>query len=628
MRPDDGGSSRPPLPAEAGPNERTLYEVYDFQTGHRRPHRERLGHECRVRARAVGRRARHRQRAARCPRRVERPGGRGGVPDPRQARRQPRRARRGDRPDRGGARPERTDSATAARTDYVTKVRSVSLDVDPADYQRTPFTQPTQVSADLPTVLDQQKYDQAVAGARAAREQQAAAVLATFTDSMTTATKKLPVEPVRPDPGAGREPARREARADPRAAVRLDPVRLVAPAARRHRRPRPRPLDPATHITGGGRPARRHRRHRRHRPAAAARHRWRRWQPVAAGGRPTPPVLDGPVDGTTAPGGGVARSARARLDHPGPVRRAGRSGGRGRRDGRDARRWWCRGRCWAAAGCRAARRGGADARARWCATSSGGVAGRPPERGRVDRRGPLVGARRRRSGRVRPGAGPPVGDAARTGRYGVPKLGERSRRTRRAWACGRRGGQPRARRRPSVRRHRRRPPHPVRTRRPGSRAPRTPRRRCGSDPPAQPEVSRRRASMPPAATTPAAARARRPSTRRGRPGVTAGSSGSHRSAPRPRPRWPPAATTRGHDEAEHPRRVVGEHGEAGGGHDQRGGRGEHREPGHPVAHAARLVAQRHGGDGGQRPARPRRELGLRRARARPPTRRARPPAAR
>ena len=33
MRPDDGGSSRPPLPERAGPTERTLYDIYDFQTG-------------------------------------------------------------------------------------------------------------------------------------------------------------------------------------------------------------------------------------------------------------------------------------------------------------------------------------------------------------------------------------------------------------------------------------------------------------------------------------------------------------------------------------------------------------------------------------------------------------------
>ena len=33
MRPDDGGSSRPTLPEQAGPTERTLYDIYDFQTG-------------------------------------------------------------------------------------------------------------------------------------------------------------------------------------------------------------------------------------------------------------------------------------------------------------------------------------------------------------------------------------------------------------------------------------------------------------------------------------------------------------------------------------------------------------------------------------------------------------------
>ena len=395
MRPDDGGSSRPPLPAEAGPNERTLYEVYDFQTGivdltasdWATSAESVRGLSADVRGIVSALRG--------APDAWSGPAAEAAYQTPRQARRQPRRARRGDRPHRGRAH-RCHDSATAARTAYVTKVRSVSLDVDPADYQHTPFTQPTQVSADLPTVLDQQAYDQAVAGARAAREQQAAAVLATFTDSMTTATKKLPVEPSDPasvpggtgtSGGSGRPADRRW----------VDPVRVVAPAARRHGDPGPGDWTAD-------------RRHRRRRPAGRRRH--RRTTPA-----PTPtPAVAGPTRGRpwrpAAPGArrpgrrhDLARRRRrhgrraARLDrHPaGPPVRLGPAGAAAGMGGMLA------GGGAAAVLGRAGMPGGAARAGRMpgsvVSTSSGGVAGRTGTAGCVGRRGPLVGARRWRAGR-------------------------------------------------------------------------------------------------------------------------------------------------------------------------------------------------------------------------------------
>ena len=203
MRPDDGGSSRPPLPERAGPTERTLYDIYDFQTGIV----DLTAGDWATSAESVrGLAAEVRGIVAALQ----------GAPDAwagpaataayqslgRLAANLDVHAEKIDRIEAGLK--SAHDSVVTARTDYVTKVRSVSLAVDQADFQRAPVRPPAQASPDLPTVLDRPAYDRAVADAKAAREQQAAAVLATFTESMTTATKKLPVEPAEQTPVPGR----------------------------------------------------------------------------------------------------------------------------------------------------------------------------------------------------------------------------------------------------------------------------------------------------------------------------------------------------------------------------------------------------------------------------------------
>ena len=289
MRPDDGGSSRPPLPEQAGPTERTLYDIYDFQTGivdltagdwaTSAESVRGLSDEVRGIVTALQ-----------------------GAPDAwtgpaaaaayqslgRLAASLDVHAEKIDHIEAGLK--SAYDSVTTARTDYVTKVRSVSLDVDQGDYQRAPVRQPAQTSPDLPTVLDRPAYDRAVADARAAREQQAAAVLATFTDSMTTATKKLPVEPAEQTPVPGRlhRGDRRNGRYRwGRQEADGDPVH----ARRWWRwwwrrwwwwRPHSRPLDPAAH----GRWRRLPGRHRRLPGAPTTRRSRGRARPVAAGRRP------------------------------------------------------------------------------------------------------------------------------------------------------------------------------------------------------------------------------------------------------------------------------------------------------------------------------------------------------
>ena len=414
MRPDDGGSSRPPLPAEAGPNERTLYEVYDFQTGIV----DLTASDWATSAESVRGLSADVRGIVSALR---------GAPDAwsgpaadaayqtlgKLADNLDGHAEEIDRIEAGltGAH----DSATAARTAYVTKVRSVSLAVDPADYQHTPFTQPTQVSADLPTVLNQQAYDQAVAGARAAREQQAAAVLATFTDSMTTATKKLPVEPSDPasvpggtgtSGGSGRPATGRGS--TPSGSSHLPPGGTGDPG----------PGDrPPTDITGGddlpgdddtggtdtdtgGGGA-------------------NPWPPVD----PLPPVLDGPVDGTTSPGGGGgtvgalpgSTTAGGSAGQVGPAGAAAGMGGMLAGGGAAA----VLGRAGMPGGAAAGRMPGSVV-----STSSGGVAGRTGSAAAsagAGRASVLAGGGQ--GGAARGGAAG-RGSAVRTGRYGVPKLGE------------------------------------------------------------------------------------------------------------------------------------------------------------------------------------------------------------
>ncbi len=292
MRPDDGGSIRPPLPEQAGRAERTLYEIYDVQTGIV----DLTAADWATSAESVrGLSAEVRGIVTALQ----------GAPDAwsgpaaeaayqtlgKLAANLDVHAEKIDGIEAGLK--SAYDSVTAARADYVTKVRSVSLDVDPAGYQRPPVQAPAQAPPDLPTVLDRPAFDQAVAAAGAAREQQAAAVLATFTDSMTTATKKLPVEPADRTPvpdgstgGTGGTGGTGRGGSRPGGTAYAPPTGVGDPA-----------WDPATtgdgDVPGGTDPG--------GGDTGDTGGTGTGTQPPVAGG--TTPVLDGPVDGTTTPGG-------------------------------------------------------------------------------------------------------------------------------------------------------------------------------------------------------------------------------------------------------------------------------------------------------------------------------------
>ena len=138
MRPDDGGSSRPPLPEQAGHHERTLYETYEVQTGIV----DLTATEWATSAESVrGLSAEVRGIVAALQ----------GAPDAwsgpaadaayqtlgKLAANLDVHAEKIDGIEAGLK--SAYDSVTTARTDYLTKVRSVSLYVDVADYQRTRF---------------------------------------------------------------------------------------------------------------------------------------------------------------------------------------------------------------------------------------------------------------------------------------------------------------------------------------------------------------------------------------------------------------------------------------------------------------------------------------------------------
>ncbi len=150
MRPDDGGSVRPALPEQAGHSERTLHEIYDFQTGivdltasdWATSAESVRGLSAEVRGIVTALR---------------------GAPDawsgPAADAAYQTLGKLADNLDVHAEDIDRIeagltsayDSVATARTAYVTRVRSISLDVDEGDYQRTPFRQPAQASPDLPT---------------------------------------------------------------------------------------------------------------------------------------------------------------------------------------------------------------------------------------------------------------------------------------------------------------------------------------------------------------------------------------------------------------------------------------------------------------------------------------------
>ena len=370
------------------------------------------------------------------------------------------------------------DAVVDARTAYVTAVRSISLDVDEQDFMRTPFMQRTgPVVADLPATLDQRAYDAAVADAKAQREAEALKVLQSFDGSMTEATKKLPVDPDDDPVSGGGTPRwwrhrwrRHRRRLDP-VRGRLRPARSVA-AAPVARAPGSSPSRRRTEAPTGRGPSRTptDRADRLPRLGVGA----TRCSTARAPARPAPVAARCPaarLDGHLGDAGRWRRDRRGSRGRHGRHARRGRGrgahgprgvhGGRGSRttrrrrrhrrlDGRRSGGW--RDRCRP----HGHRRRGAQGAAR-CSPGGG--------------QGPAGRASAARGG----------GGAARAGRYGVPRLGERSRH-----GCRGRG---RRRRWPRVT-HRSGGPRPTRTsstsrprtRRPGSRAPRTRRRRSGSDP--------------------------------------------------------------------------------------------------------------------------------------------------
>lgn len=412
MRPDDGGPGRPPLPAEAGPHERTLYDVYDVQTGIV----DLTASDWGTSAESV------RVLAAEVRGIVSALTGAtvpwtGPAADAaygtlgKLAENLDTHAEEIDRIQAGLTIAH--DSVTTARTQYVRTVRTVSLDVDPAGFQKPATAPQGQTATDLPTVLDHAAYDKAVSDARAAREKQAAAVLATFTESMTTATKKLPVEPAdstsvdggsTPSGGTGGYPSgggRSPSGGGP-----------VPPAGGD---PGGRPHQPLPPHTGGPDDV----------PADPT-----PWPPVDPPPPrppvvdPPPPVLDGPVDGTTTPagGGGVGplpgTTGAGGTDGPAGSVGAGGAAMGGVLAGGGAAAVLGRG---GMPGGAAAGRlpgslvGGAGGSAGRAGT---GAAGTASGRSSVVAAGGQGG-----SGRGAGGAG--RGGASRTGRYGVPALGER-----------------------------------------------------------------------------------------------------------------------------------------------------------------------------------------------------------
>ena len=417
MRPDDGGSSRPPLPEQAGQSERTLYEIYDFQTGIV----DLTASDWATSAesvRGLSTEVRGIVNALR------------GAPDawsgPAADAAYQTLGKLADSLDVHAEDIDRIeagltsayDSVAAARTDYVTKVRSISLDVDEDDFQRTPFRQPAQASPDLPTVLDQQAYDQAVAGAKAAREQAAAAVLATFTDSMTTATKKLPVDPAEPTPvGDGSSTPGGGGGTGGRGGGTPTGTTYVPPGGGGYLGPGDWTLSP----TDGGDDVTGDTDEPEPQPDP--------WPPVDPPVDPLPPVLDGPVDGSTGPGGvGVGAPVPGSTGTPAPIGGQVGAGGAavgmgGMLAGGGAAALFGRGGMPGGGG--AGRMSGSVL----AAGGTGGAAGRtggPAGTGGTGRSSVLAAGGQGAAGRGATGGRGSAGGGVRTGRYGVPKLGEQA----------------------------------------------------------------------------------------------------------------------------------------------------------------------------------------------------------
>lgn len=202
----DEGPSNPPLPEDAGPNERTLYDIYGFSSVLVRMTAEDWG----TTSTTVSDLAREVRDVVRKLQGAQQPWT-GPAADSAYA---TLTVLAGQLDIRAGeidgirkGLESAASAADTARQAYQGQVRSVSTDVDRSSYERTPARPPGGVPVPDGTVFDRAAYDAAVADKRAQRETAAAQVLATFHQEMTGAAKQMPVEaqenPVRITPTSG-----------------------------------------------------------------------------------------------------------------------------------------------------------------------------------------------------------------------------------------------------------------------------------------------------------------------------------------------------------------------------------------------------------------------------------------
>ncbi len=209
----DEGPSTPPLPEDAGPNERTLHDIYGFSSVLVRMTAEDWGttSETVTNLAQEVRDVVHKLKGAEQP----------WTGPAAEAAYSTLRVLAGQLDLRAGeidgirkGLESAASAADTARQAYQGDVRMVSTEVDRSSYESTP---PRPVGGPAPDgkVFDRAAYDAAVADRRAQRETAAAAVLTTFHQQMTGAAKQLPVEaqedPVRITPtggGGGSTPGR------------------------------------------------------------------------------------------------------------------------------------------------------------------------------------------------------------------------------------------------------------------------------------------------------------------------------------------------------------------------------------------------------------------------------------
>ncbi len=207
MQHDGGGSGFPPLPADAGPTERALYEIYDFQTGivsYTASQWKTTADEITDLASSVRQVVRELRRAP--------DGGEAWSGSAAEAAYESlgKLATNLDRHAEDILNIEAgltaaSDAVSDARSAYVTRVRTVDTDIDQAGYMTGP--PPPPVGPPVPKTLDTAAYDQAVSAARAQRESEAQSVMQAYDTRMETAAKKLPVEPAESPVSDGNYPS-------------------------------------------------------------------------------------------------------------------------------------------------------------------------------------------------------------------------------------------------------------------------------------------------------------------------------------------------------------------------------------------------------------------------------------